>query len=666
MADYLYNKAISFYNKGEYEKALDAICNSSMATSKDGQNLIRECEKLILEQHVYLIKDYIKQQDYLNASRKKEEYKAKYGPNLKIENIIIPSPSVVDRKECSEHQISNSQAQQSAKRNPPLHRKLFKMKRMRLVIIAIIALSLISLLGYRSYRSTGELQKKRLYEDSIRVADSIAAIEAAEEEYQRQMAIEKEQETALNISNSERQNPSPLIILPRQIHCKGNMAGFPITMDILLDETGNITGQYKNIRYGTEMEIKGKQENDGILNMTLNNRKETVLMKLSQTSGNTLEGYAEGENKQLKVHLNILSNKKSDNDITLKGMINGKYKIVMQIYTDVKNVSGSYYYVKNGSNNTLELSGSKNSNDYMVLKEYNSAGENTGTFEGKWSMNSYSGTFTNYKGIKMPFKLYRETTATNNSDITFNSYQNSRFNYTVTYPSFLDKRQESENGDGCKFYMDDNTYLVVSGAYNALDESIVSRYYKCKSKPVTYSMQKDNWFVISDYTSNGTIFYTKTVLQNGVFFTATFYYPAKDEDKYNPVIKKIFTNFPLISDISSISNSLSSFFRKNIGKYPSDINLLEFPLLKTRLIALVGNNNYNFIKTYFQVVTPIKLGFNKNPNLYEVSGGEEHNCMSNNITIVYNQQLDNLTVQLIKEGSDPLIFQEKKDDSPFE
>lgn len=476
----------------------------------------------------------------------------------------------------------------------------------------------------------------------------------------------EEQEADLHISNSERQNPLPLIILPRQIHCKGDMAGFPITMDILLDETGNITGQYKNIRYGTEMEIKGKQENDGILNMTLNNRKETVLMKLSQTSGNTLEGYAEGENKQLKVHLNILSNKKSDNDITLKGMINGKYKIVMQIHTDVKNVSGSYYYVKNGSNNTLELSGSKNSNDYMLLKEYNSAGEHTGTFEGKWSMNSYSGTFTNYKGIKMPFKLYRETTATNNSDITFNSYQNSRFNYTVTYPSFLDKRQESENGDGCKFYMDDNTYLVVSGAYNALDESIVSRYYKCKSKPVTYNMQKDNWFVISDYTSNGNIFYTKTVLQNGVFFTATFYYPAKDKDKYNPVIKKIFTNFPLISDISSISNSLSSFFRKNIGKYPSDINLLEFPLLKTRLIALVGNNNYNFIKTYFQVVTPIKLGFNKNPNLYEMTGSEAHNASYNDITIVYNQQLDNLTVQLIKEGSDPLIFQEKKDDSPFE
>lgn len=46
-----------------------------MATSKDGQNLIRECEKLILEQYVYLIKEYIEQQDYLNASRKKKNIK---------------------------------------------------------------------------------------------------------------------------------------------------------------------------------------------------------------------------------------------------------------------------------------------------------------------------------------------------------------------------------------------------------------------------------------------------------------------------------------------------------------------------------------------------------------------------------------------------------------
>ena len=158
----------------------------------------------------------------------------------------------------------------------------------------------------------------------------------------------------------------------------------------------------------------------------------------------------------------------------------------------------------------------------MILKEYNSAGEHTGTFEGKWSMDSYSGTFTNYKGVKMPFKLYRETTATNNSDITFNSYQNSRFNYTITYPSFLNKRQESENGDGCKFYMDDNTYLIVSGMYNALDESIISRYNEYKSKSVTYSIQKDNWFVISDYTSNGNSFIPRLFFKMESFLLRPF------------------------------------------------------------------------------------------------------------------------------------------------
>lgn len=83
------------------------------------------------------------------------------------------------------------------------------------------------------------------------------------------------------------------------------------------------------------------------------------------------------------------------------------------------------------------------------------------------------------------------------------------------------------------------------------------------------------------------------------------------------------------------------------------------------MITLVGKNNYDFIQTDFQVVSSIKQGFNKNPNLYEMSGFEAHNYGKNNITIVYNQQLDNLTVQLIKDSNAPLIYQEK-DNAPFD
>lgn len=94
-----------------------------------------------------------------------------------------------------------------------------------------------------------------------------------------------------------------------------------------------------------------------------------------------------------------------DEKISLRGSINNRYEIVMQITVNVHDVSGSYYYIKNGRNNMLRLSGFL-SNDKMKLTEYNETGERTGLFDGIFKSNSYSGTFINYKGIKMPFKLY--------------------------------------------------------------------------------------------------------------------------------------------------------------------------------------------------------------------------------------------------------------------
>lgn len=93
--------------------------------------------------------------------------------------------------------------------------------------------------------------------------------------------------------------------------------------------------------------------------------------------------------------------------ITLKGTINEKYEIVMQITIDYQSISGSYYYIKNGSGNVLGLSGNL-SNEKMNLTEYNEKGENTGLFDGTFDTICYSGTFTNYKGVKMPFKLYHD------------------------------------------------------------------------------------------------------------------------------------------------------------------------------------------------------------------------------------------------------------------
>ena len=114
----------------------------------------------------------------------------------------------------------------------------------------------------------------------------------------------------------------------------------------------------------------------------------------------------------------------------------------------------------------------------------------------------------------------------------------------ILYPSSFNIIKEPENGDGCRFSKDNNTYLSVWGMYNSLDETLEEVYNQYKSKSPAYYRIKDNWFVISDNTDNGYIFYQKTVLKDGVFMTAVLHYPSNENDYYSALIPKIFTKFP--------------------------------------------------------------------------------------------------------------------------
>lgn len=123
-------------------------------------------------------------------------------------------------------------------------------------------------------------------------------------------------------------------------------------------------------------------------------------------------------------------------------------------------------------------------------------------------------------------------------------YYNSRFDYSILYPSSFNIIKEPENGDGCRFSKDDNTYLSVSGIYNSLDETLEDVYKRYKSKSPAYCRIKNDWFVVSDNTDDGCIFYQKTVLKDGVFITAILHYPSSENGYYSTLIPKIFTNFP--------------------------------------------------------------------------------------------------------------------------
>lgn len=129
-------------------------------------------------------------------------------------------------------------------------------------------------------------------------------------------------------------------------------------------------------------------------------------------------------------------------------------------------------------------------------------------------------------------------------NVTYTEYHNARFSYSISYPTFLSHEVSSTNGDGCQLSFNEDIYLVVYGSHNIFDETIESEYRKNDIGSYVYSRQKNNWFVISDYTEDGKIFYQKTVLRDNVFITAILYFPPIYKEAFDPIIKQIFQKFP--------------------------------------------------------------------------------------------------------------------------
>lgn len=241
---------------------------------------------------------------------------------------------------------------------------------------------------------------------------------------------------------------------------------------------------------------------------------------------------------------NLIIPSTSGNNYQLKGLIDNKYSVTMQLSIQNNKIYGKYYYEKNGSDNFLYLYGGISESGDVALLEFNSEGQQTSNFKGRFTNDFFYGTFTNYKNIEMPFELHFENNNLKTTEVTLKRYYNSRFGYSILYPSSFSNLRESDNSDGCRFSKDNHTYLSVSGMYNGLNETIEDKYNEYKAKSPVYSKLKGNWFVVSDYTENGDIYYLKTVLKNDIFMTAILYYPNSEKDFYSKIIPKIFTNFP--------------------------------------------------------------------------------------------------------------------------
>lgn len=129
--------------------------------------------------------------------------------------------------------------------------------------------------------------------------------------------------------------------------------------------------------------------------------------------------------------------------------------------------------------------------------------------------------------------------------ITYRHHRNGRYGFGLYCPTFLQADAASENGDGFSFSQKGGASLKAWGSYNVTGETLKELFEQAR-KAATYSRMKENWFVVSQPRADGTISYTKTVYRadDDVFLTAQLIYPAKEKEKYEPVIEKVFGSFP--------------------------------------------------------------------------------------------------------------------------
>ena len=128
----------------------------------------------------------------------------------------------------------------------------------------------------------------------------------------------------------------------------------------------------------------------------------------------------------------------------------------------------------------------------------------------------------------------------------YEQYCNTKFNYCVSYPAHLLNPQPILQGiEGRDFKAQQGEAKISFEAKKAEDVVEPSQGFKSVyvgetySKQVTYEVVKKDWFVVSGYTEDEKIFYTKVVLKNNVVYFIRIEYPKSEKKIWDSHCGKI-------------------------------------------------------------------------------------------------------------------------------
>ena len=168
------------------------------------------------------------------------------------------------------------------------------------------------------------------------------------------------------------------------------------------------------------------------------------------------------------------------NTYTLKGRIDNRYFITMQLTMQDNKIYGKSYYDENGSGNYLQLYGGVSDSGDVVLLEFNDKSQQTSNFIGRFTKNSFYGTFTNYKQVEMPFELYLNDglDTKNNSESVSDNSQQTGYDENTKEPSLThDRNPEFPGGmSNLKKYISENIIYPTVAQENGISGNVRVSY----------------------------------------------------------------------------------------------------------------------------------------------------------------------------------------------
>lgn len=139
------------------------------------------------------------------------------------------------------------------------------------------------------------------------------------------------------------------------------------------------------------------------------------------------------------------------------------------------------------------------------------------------------------------------STSEQTGNFTYNTYTNSRFGFTVQYPTTFIQGPLPTNNDGRDFSNGEANILAYAGHINVLeDNEIIETYYNraLEAAPgsISYKQLGNDWYVISYKVGNDTV-YEKAIIGESIISTVIITYPSSKQNYYEPMVTQIAKTF---------------------------------------------------------------------------------------------------------------------------